>query len=395
MKRNKYYKRIVIFLIIITQAMIQSGCAGNRKEIQRLDLVVALGIDLNPDGKYLITMQVLNPASSSTQTQGVGTSQSSGNEVLIYASTGETFYDAVFESSKTMGKVQHFGHTKYIVISDEVAEMGIKPILDGIVRLEEFRLNAPFLVTKGKASDIVSAKTTENLIPAIAVENLFQRQQYIGYRPYSYLLDIVDTLSSETTSSVLAVIELVKANEKLGSETFKLSGTAVFKKDKLIGYLNDKETRGFNWIQGHVEVGAVSFNSPRFGKSTVEILRSSSKITPIVNGDNVTIYMQLKNFSNLRRVGKPIDPVKKLDTMYELEDAEDKVIKEEVNLVLSKAKDELGADIFGFGEKIHAVYPKEWKGMVDNWESIYQGLNINVTVDSTIRATGASIKSIE
>jgi spore germination protein KC len=213
--------------------------------------------------------------------------------------------------------------------------------------------------------------------------------------PFSYLLDAIDTLTSKTSSTLLAVIELIKPEERLGDEVFKIEGSAVFKKDKLIGYLDAKETRGLNWIRGAVKLGSVTFLCPQFGKTSVEILRSSSKVKPVVIGNSVTINLNLKNFSNLRRVEKPLNPVKNNEALYTLEQAQDNAILEEVNLVLETARNELGVNIFGFGEKIHATYPKEWKNLEKNWDTIYQNLDINTIVDSTIRATGATLKSLE
>jgi spore germination protein KC len=386
-------KKLIIFFILIIQMLTQTACVGNRKEIQKLYLVVALGIDLNPDRKYEVTMQVLNPSSSSTQTSG--SAAGSSNEILIYSGIGETFFDAVFQASKTMGKVQHFGHLKYIVIGEVLAQDKDKFLADTLFRVQEIRMNTHLLLTKGRASEIVSARTKEGIIPADVVENLLERQQYIGYRPFTYLIDVVNSLGSKTTSPVLGVIELAKPKDKAGSETFNLSGTAVFKESTLIGYLNDKETRGFSWIRGGVKVGSVVVNCPNLGKVSLEILRTSSKIKPVLKDNKISLEIKIKTSSAVRGIYTSIDPVKHPQLMDEIGQAESKAIEDEVDLALIAARDNLGADIFGFGEKVHASYPKEWRSMEKNWSSIYENMNIDVVVESKVRATGSILKSIE
>lgn len=397
MKRYKrFFKKVTIILILITQILLQTSCVGNRKDIQKVFLVVAMGIDLNPDGRCEVTMQVLNPASSSSQSAG-GTSTPSGgsNEVLIYSGIGDDFYSAVVEASKTMRRIQHFGHLKYIVIGESLALKEDKVIADSIFRLEEIRLNTPLLVTKGRASEIVSAQSDEGLIPANIVSDLLDRQQTVGYRPFTYLVDIANSLGSKTTAPVAGVINLVSPKDKTGSETFKLSGTAVFKKGKLAGYLNDKETRGLNWIRGRVEIGSITTNCPSLGKVTLEILTSSSKIKPVIEGSSVNLNIEVKASSTIRGIYTPIDPVKKPTLMDQISEAQNKAIEEEIKLALKAARDDLGADIFGFGEKVHASYPKEWVSIEKDWDSIFQNMNIDIVVESRIRNTGSILKSIE
>jgi spore germination protein KC len=393
-KYDSCLKVLTITLILIIQMLTQTACVGNKKQIQKLYIVVALGIDLNSDGRYEVTMQVLNPSSTPNQTSDSRGTTGSSSDVLIYSGKGDSFYDAVFEASKTMSKVQHFGHLKYIVIGEALAQGEQEFLTDSLIRNEEIRLNTPLLITKGRASEIVSAKTNEGLIPAIVVDDLSQRQVIIGYRPFTYLLDIINSLGSKTTAPVLGVIELVKPEDKLGSETFKLSGTAVFKKSKLIGYLNDRETRGFSWINGKIEVGNITLTCPTLGKVSLEILRASSKIKPVVDESSVSLEIKIKTSSVVRAINNPTDPVKEPEIMDEIGRAANKAVEEEVKLALAAARDNLGADIFGFGEKVHASYPKEWSNMEKDWDSIYRDMNIKVVVESKIRSTGSILKSV-
>ncbi|SKA91201.1 spore germination protein KC [Clostridium sp. USBA 49] len=386
-------KKIIIIFLLSLQMFAFTSCVGNKKEIQKIYLVVAMGIDLTPDKKYEVTLQVLNPSASSTQESSNSTSQS--NEILIYSGIGDTFYDAVFETSKVMGKMQHFGHLKYIVLSKRVAEYSDKTFKDNIFRLEDIRLNTPLLVTKGNASEIVSARTKEGIIPTYVVDNLLERQSIIGYRPYTYLLDFVNQVNSETPYPVTGVIELVKGEDKLGSETFKLSGSAVFKKDKLIGFLNDKETRGLNFIKGRVDRGNITAYSSNLGKISLEISNSSSKIKPVLKNDSINIQIKIKTLSVLRAAPSLPDPVKDPKIMDELNDAQNKAIKDEINLALNAAQHNLKADIFGFGEKIHKSSPEKWNSIKENWDSLFENVDINISVESKIRTTGSIFKSME
>lgn len=388
------FKRIIIFCLIIFIPFGALGCTVNKKEIQHLFLVVAVGIDSTSDDRVEVTMQLLNPNVSSVQSGG--TSSGSGDkEIIILSGMGDTLLDAVLEASKTMSQTQHFGHTKYIVIGESLARKGIGPLLDSFIRIEEFRLNTPLLVTKGKASEIVRTVTPRNPIPAIVVENLFMRQQRIGFRPFSYIIDYENALSSSSTSPVTAVINIAKPTEHKPNAVFDMSGTAVFDKDKLIGYLNDKETRGLQWTRGKVEAGNVTFTSDKYGKVSCVIVKSKSKIKPTISGEKMTIDIHVKVISDLRRVTKNIDPTKEPEILEDIAKEQSRAVKNEIQLALNTAKDNYGKDIFGFGEAVHKSDPKLWKKIEKDWDSLYQNLEVKIDVESNIRNTGLSSKSIK
>lgn len=391
-----HFKKISILTLAIMLAAAPIGCSSTKKQIERLFLVLAVGIDTMPDDRVEVTMQVLNPSSS--QSQGGVESGPSPKDIIVLSGIGDTFYDAVFDASKTMSRVQHFGHTKYIVMSDAFARKGISDFIDSLSRIDEVRLNTPILVTKGMASDIVKLQTPKSPVPAIVVENLFLRQQLIGFRPFSYLIDLINSLTSKTSASVASVIEPGKASEAnvdSPDATFTLAGTAVFKEDKLTGYLDAKETRGMQWVKGIVQVGTISFQSQEFGKVTCEVFKSSSKIKPVVNGDKITINVDLKVFSDIRKIGKNIDPVKNPEALEKVALLQNNAVKNEIQLTLNTAKDYLGLDVFDFGEAVHKAYPKEWSKIKDDWPTFYQSMNVNINVNSIVRSTGLTNKSIK
>lgn len=394
MKRISFkFKSLIIFLFIIILPINTIGCSSSsKKEIEQLLLVLAVGIDLAPDDNIEVTMQLLNPAVSSSQT---GNSAAAGGEVIIFKAIGHTFHEAVYEASKSLSKAVHFGHIKYVVLSDAFARGGIGNLIDSLARIEEFRLSVPILITKGKATEVVEMKTANTPVPALRVENQYIRQETVGLRPFSYLIDFVNELNSESASPVAAVIKAIKSPWQSSDNIFDLSGAAVFKKDKLVGYLNAKETRALQLVKGKVRAGDITFYSDKFGKVSCELLKNSSKIKPKIKDNKVAIEIDINIQSGISRIGANIDAVKDPKILDELAIDQSTVIKSEIQATLNAAKDDFGADIFGFADSIHKANPKKWKGIKEDWDSLFHELDINVNVKSNIRSTGFSNKSID
>ena len=115
------------------------------------------------------------------------------------------------------------------------------------------RPDISLLVTEGNAFDIIRAISVHEKIPANEVDNILRLQSSFGFTSTVSILDFANSLSSNTKSPVTGVINLSKNTD--GDETFEVVGTAFFKKDKLIGFMDMNETRGMQWINGKVKFG--------------------------------------------------------------------------------------------------------------------------------------------
>ena len=78
-------------------------------------------------------------------------------------------------------------------------------------------------------------------------------------------------------------------SEKEGSAAQRvqaISGAAVFKKDKLVGWMNDAETRGILHLRNELEIGVITVNIPQEkggGKVSVKILKVKTDFKPNIS----------------------------------------------------------------------------------------------------------------
>ena len=62
----------------------------------------------------------------------------------------------------------------------------------------------------------------------------------------------------------------------------RITGAAVFKGPKLVGWFDQPETRGYNWIMGKVKSGIIIVERPEVSDKYVglELMRARSKLKP-------------------------------------------------------------------------------------------------------------------
>jgi spore germination protein KC len=166
----------------------------------------------------------------------------------------------------------------------------------------------------------------------------------------------------------------------------KYSNVALFKKDKLIGWLNEKESKGYNYIVGHVQSTVGQVDCPKGGRIVIELVRTDSEIKGKVKNGKPEITVDLFTEGNVGEVQCSID-LTKTETIDELNRLSAASVKDIMESAVAKAKKE-GTDIFGFGEVIHRSNPKEWKKLKENWDETFKEVPVTINVDYNIRRTG-------
>ena len=388
-------KRLILIFILIMISMFTTSCKGTKVELDKLAVAVAIGYDITPEGKYLLTVQILNPQkdSSGGMMGKKDASKQKATDVVVYDAIGDSLSACKGQLTIKLGKELNYSHTKFIVVGKHLADSGISTVLDTVLRGNKMSPDVPLLVTKGNAFDIIRATSVYEKIPANEVENILNLQSSFGFANLASILSFANALSSNTSSPIAGVINLSENND--ADATFEVVGTAVFKKDKLIGFMGMNETRGIQWINGKVKSGYITTLSRDKGKITFEIIRSSSKIKPSIKTDSYTILINVKEESDISEMIGNLDPMKNLEITKRLESSQEEAITNEIKLAVSAAQNKFDADIFGFGEMIHRDYPKEWIDIEEHWKDVFPKLNIEVNVISSLKRPGYISKPIE
>ncbi|MGD6840836.1 Ger(x)C family spore germination protein, partial [Bacillus thuringiensis] len=84
--------KLVFLIILVTMTVLLSGC-WSKKELTDLAIVAAMGVDKTEDGKYAITLQIINPGNVAGGMRGGGGGTESP-PVTIYSATGNNLVEA-------------------------------------------------------------------------------------------------------------------------------------------------------------------------------------------------------------------------------------------------------------------------------------------------------------
>ncbi|NQX71400.1 Ger(x)C family spore germination protein [Paenibacillus alba] len=383
--------------ILILLGFVLSGC-WDRHELN--DLAITVGIGFDTSGKqYLVTAQIVNPNEVAAK-KGSGYS----TPVTTLSATGVSTLEAVRKLTTMAPRKIFASHLRILVIGEDLARQGINKVMDGISRDHEVRSDFYIIVAKGTtASKVLKVLTPIERIPANKMFKTLETSEKSWSPTVSVQLDrFLTNLGDPTREAVLTGL-VIKGYSKKGesrtnlNETSPLSileysGLALFKQDKLVDWLNEDESKGYNYIMGNVKSTMGHLTCPEGGTLSLEIIREKTKMKgKMVNGKpeiNIHVFVE-ENVSEVQCHINLLDP----QTIPELEGIAEANLTKIMYAVIQKAKQNK-ADIFGFGEAIEDVAPKTWTLMKSDWGNEFAKLKVKIDVDIQIRRVGTINNSL-
>jgi spore germination protein KC len=390
-----------LLLLIVTLTTI-TGC-WSRKELNDLAITVAIGMDKKGD-QYKVYAQIVNPNEIAVKKGGGG----KGAPVSTYSETGTTLFEAFRKMTTNSPRKLYFAHLRMLVISEQMAKEGIGKALDVISREPEFRTDFFIVIAKGLTAEKILQIYTipQEIIPANTMFKSLQTSNIVWATTVKMTKDeLIADIISDGKEPVLTGVHLTgdKNDEKVQTEdnikkitpisSIAFSDLAVFKNDKLVGWLNDNDSKAYNYIHGYVKSTVEPISCPEGGNLTLEVNRTKSKIKGKLKNNDPEVNIDLQVEANVGDVECKID-LTKLETIDDLETRAEQKIKKMLTRTIHKVKTNYDADIFGFGEAIHRASPKEWNNLKKNWDGKFVTLPVNVIVDVKIRNTGTITDSI-
>jgi len=386
-------KRRLLFIFLMVSLSLVSGC-WSRRELTDLAIVLGVGIDKAKD-QYLISTQIVNVGAAAEKTTG----RADVAPVTTFSIKAHTILEGIRSLTTVTPRRLYPAHMRVLVIGEAVAREGIRNVLDQFLRENEIRPDFYVIVAKDTtAQNIMSIFTALEKIPSNKLFKSLELSERAWAPTVGVLLDeFITALVSDEREPVLTGLEIAGDVQTGSTESnvstikpptlLRYSSIGVFKEDKLIGWLNQMESQGYNYIVDNVTGTSSEVNCENGGKLNIEIIRSKTRVKGNVLRGKPEIYISINAEGNIGEVACKID-LSKTKSIYELESKIEQRIKTLVEMAVHKAQKQYKSDVFGFGEAIHRGAPQAWKTLKKNWEKEFPNVQVHVMADVKIRRTG-------
>ncbi|MGL4338355.1 MAG: Ger(x)C family spore germination protein [Turicibacter sp.] len=389
------------FLFVFSMIGLLSGCL-NSPYLKSRTIIQMMAIDYDAIAdEFILTIQVFSPEGGGSQSGF----DSSKQNVRYIENRGKNISSTIINATLKQGKIPFYGDNRVIIIGADASKESLPEILSYLNNDHEARSNIKFLVTKGKAADIIKTPLGQGIMPAEGISGMIENSKINGKILSVSLLDLAQAYLSTSISPVIPVISLKeqsKQNKESNNESsqtsdseikavspFEIDGTAVFKSRKLVGYLDEAQTRGLVFMRNKLKESVFDVETSTVETATIGVIQSKTKIKFSPNDQDLVMRVSINSKSNLKDIllNEKYDKLKDED-ISQLEHEVEKIIEAECKSVVEKALYDLNVDLFYFGDIIWKKDPKLWKQIEKNYSEYIGKIKVEYDINVTINRIG-------
>lgn len=383
-------KRFLPFLLILLVSIILTGC-WDLKDINRRVMVVALGLDLaerteTENYEYIsmvkLTAQVAIPEKLSG---GAGQPLTTGAEAVWNVSAiGRNVSMCYVNLQQRLQDELFLGHTRVLVISEDLAREGLSRYMNFFRNNPEFRRLSYLLISENKAEDLLNTFPKTANLQAIYLMNLIEDEIQRQTMPD---LPFIEIAIRDVTSGVDPIAVLISSDKETGN--IKYSGLAVFRGDRMVGKLDVEETWSYLQLaEGKLSgLQVVRDVESEIGRLSIVFKDLKRKMRLVLTEKGNFKFECKLSFEGIIFSQEVPAVYTKEIYLDQLENRVSTEVKREIETVFYKVQQKYNADIFGFGELVKTYMPEEWK-RIEDWHEEFKKVELELDVETIIRKSG-------
>ena len=169
-----------------------------------------------------------------------------------------------------------------------------------------------------------------------------------------------------------------------------LQGCAVFKNDKLAGFMENKQSQFCLMAMGEFNSGTISCYIPSHDQlMSIDINNCSRKIKTNIDSGFAEVNLDFKMEISLPEIPSKLSVKDPLESSVVQKDISN-YIEQNVYCVITDTINRYEAEIFGFSSKLQAQQRDFCKKNQDRWNEIIKNLKISVNCQVKIKNSGTT-----
>ncbi|MFC4598530.1 Ger(x)C family spore germination protein [Cohnella hongkongensis] len=407
---NSRVRRLLLPALAAT-VLLLTGC-WDRLEIEERAVVLGIAVDAAAPGAdkreselshtaegfpvpnvnmVHVTLQIALPGKIPLGPGEGGGSGGESSEQTVWAvgADGHTVDDAIMNLQQQISGRIFFGHLRVIVVSENIARLGMQNINDYFHRNPEVRRMAWMMICKGSAEKVMRVSPELERVPALYLMSTMDNAVKLGKFPENYVGMYWSNTVKRGQEGYLPYVEMKK------QQSIEVKGIAYFKDDRLQGMTKPYQIASYMAIKGMNPAGyrGVVKLGDDDGVMIFATSRDSSYKLSLRNGE---LHMKVSVFTEINLEEKMSEgfTVSTSDFLKQIEERNRTSFKQTIEGLIRDMQ-EKGTDIFGFGEYVRAKKPGYWNAHIrtkSNWQQAFKELQVEVEVNTKIRRIGMKAK---
>lgn len=380
---NKKLETVIIVVIIIMLVGWGKYIIPIKLEISDTQVVEVIGLDLGDDDKVSLSL-LFEPLRAE---------KDEGPKEKLLTVTASSFIGTEKGIQNYEDKIFIGSHVKDVIVGENMAKDNLVRAIEYISKNNEFRLDSKIYIAKeSSASELFNQGINNDYILSNRIDTLSLSDK--GEREVRNLevVDVVRMLLSKNKSGVIPCIQIVENGEKQLADyvinsskeekkRVELAGYAVIKDAKLIGYLGNVESMGYDFVRNLISEEGIRLVQ---GDDVVGVAMTNSgaKMEYEFSGDTLTkVIIKIDTINSVLETDSGRNVF--AGDIKVLEELENNYIEDVVKTTIRYSQN-VNVDFLEIGVNLELEHPYKWRKIKDNWEEMFSTIPIEVEVNSNI-----------
>lgn len=373
-------RRFAAVLTIVPLLLALGGC-WNYRGLNEFETVMGMAIDRmqSPPG-YAVVFECIDLSQTGSKSGKVSRK--------LLSSEGETVFDAIRKAKNSLGNRLFFSQAQVIVMSQAVAEEGVAPIVEWLLREQEIRETLYVVISREKtAKRLLEAEPVSQNFTAMEMSGIIEKDYKVSaYTRKVPLYQAYNMLEEDGVALTLPAFGLRESGDK---QMVQSDGTAVFRGDRLCGFVTQEQTWALLFVENEVGGGVLTADYDGDGQSDVsmEIRGSSAKKSVAAEGDSVRLTIAVRVDVHVTELPSDVSAVQK-DAIERIQELTREKLEKSISSAVAAVQSQYAADVLGVGRMIYQTDPPLWRRIGNRWDELFRTMEVRVTVKVTVRNSG-------
>ncbi|WP_020619608.1 Ger(x)C family spore germination protein [Paenibacillus daejeonensis] len=391
---------IRMLLLSCLMTLLLTSCWSSQ-EIENLALYSGLALDVGEpapiekefeakgatypkQNKVMATVQIVPVKTIGTNSQK---QQDQKKPYINISGSGDSILEIFRQFSIRLDQPIIGHHLKVIVVSAELLkQQPIGNVMDFLLRDNDIRPSTMVFVSQGSAKATMESNIASE-VPSFHIMGMLRNRSRTSKVLKPVTLSRLDSLIYSERSFMLQ-------NLVTGGEEVELSGAGIIKgsSGKWIGTLNQTDTQCLAWIRNEGTAGTIKVNEGNNNVITYELEDMKSKVTPKVDGDDISFHVELSTEGRIIEVWNDQAPSSSHLNEEEVSQLIKKQLKDMTEESIRKLQKKYQTDVAGFGNRLAIKYPSVWRKVKDRWDEVFSDSEVTFSYELQITDFGSFIE---
>lgn len=371
----------IIFLVLIIALFAFNDEEIYKKDIRNRLVIQGIGIDIEKDNSYKVTLQAIDTNSSAAASSD-GASQP---PLKVYTVKGDSIYTAIKTVTESEGKMPLYSQNRIIILGKSITEENMDNVIDFFVRDVENSSSVYVAAAEKTASEILNTKSGSEYVSARNLKNSIDSYEYDARICATSLYELISRYNSGTKDFAMPLLAVKEENKEKNVE---IIGTAVFNNTKYRQYISKDDTVYLNILYNQVNNTVLSFSMEDNTRISLNVVKSKTKRTVSLENGKPTFKIKVTMNGDISEISGGVSSAMKNSDIEKYKKRGEEYVEKQIHSLINELHNRYESDSAGLGRLLYICEQDFYKKNEKNLDEIMKNSIFEVECEINIRRIG-------